>query len=226
MNEFIKHYGINEKGIDYAVGDIHGTYSRLDERLDQIGFNREIDRLFVPGDLVDRGMENEEVMNWLDKPWFFAGRGNHDQMAIDCVADMYDYYMYSNNGGGWFMKLPKDRQAQIAKAFEALPFAMTVLTAKGKIGLIHADPVFNDWNDLEARIHEPYVQQAALWERRTAQGGANPKYHSDVANIRAVICGHTPFKEPRQYGNVFFIDTGAVFNGVFTILRLDSLEYA
>lgn len=234
MNDLIKHYGINKLGIDYAVGDIHGTYTRLQERLGAIGFDPKTDRLFVPGDLVDRGKENELVLEWLDKPWFNASRGNHDQMAIDYVNGMSHPDMYRANGGQWFMNLDhneetgmKDntKQLAIAKAFEALPFAMTVDTKDGKIGLIHADPVCNDWDKLEASIDQYYVQQAALWERSTAQNGGDAAFNATVKNIRAVICGHTPFKAPQHYGNVFFIDTGAVFGHEFTILRLDTLEY-
>lgn len=225
MTDLIKHYGINTKGIDYAVGDIHGTYSRLQKQLDSIGFNPDTDRLFVPGDLVDRGKENELVLEWLAKPWFHASMGNHDLMAIDHVEGMSCDYTYQANGGAWFMNLLPNKQREIVTAFKALPFAMTVDTAEGKVGLIHADPVCNDWDKLEANIGEYYVQQAALWERSTAQNGMDISFNATVKNIRAVICGHTPFKKPQHFGNVFFIDTGAVFGHEFTILRLDTLEY-
>ena len=42
----------NDLGRDFAVGDIHGHFSRLQKKLDEIGFNQDVDRLFSVGDLI------------------------------------------------------------------------------------------------------------------------------------------------------------------------------
>ena len=42
-------------GRDLAVGDIHGYFSRLEQTLNQAGFDPARDRLFSVGDLTDRG---------------------------------------------------------------------------------------------------------------------------------------------------------------------------
>jgi serine/threonine protein phosphatase 1 len=222
MTQYIKRFGINTKGIDYVVGDIHGTFTKLQRELTRIGFREDVDRLFCPGDLVDRGTENNAVLEWLDKPWFECTRGNHDQMAIDYVLGKQDQYMYSYNGGDWFIGLSTERQKLIAETFSNLPYLITVETEFGTIGLVHADPVFDDWTKLELRINEEGVQNAAIWSRTTAQGGAM----GNIKNIHAVICGHTPMNDPVTRDNIHFIDTGAVFGPTrnFCILRLDTLE--
>ena len=61
-------YQTNALGRDFAVGDIHGSFSALQTALDTIEFNSEVDRLFSVGDLVDRGPESHHVLEWLDKP--------------------------------------------------------------------------------------------------------------------------------------------------------------
>ena len=58
----------NVSGRDFAVGDVHGHFSRLRQSLDRLGFDPALDRLFSVGDLVDRGPENEQVLDWLRQP--------------------------------------------------------------------------------------------------------------------------------------------------------------
>ena len=52
----------NALGRDFAVGDVHGCFTRLQQGLDQLGFDPTRDRLFSVGDLVDRGPECESVL--------------------------------------------------------------------------------------------------------------------------------------------------------------------
>lgn len=68
----LKQFIINKTGTDYVVGDIHGCFSLLQAKLDEIGFDPTKDRLFSVGDLVDRGTESDKVLEWLSKPWFHA----------------------------------------------------------------------------------------------------------------------------------------------------------
>lgn len=46
-----------------------------------------------------------------------------------------------------------------------------------------------------------------------------------MANVRAVVAGHTPVPEPVVLGNVYHIDTGGWQDeGYFTLLDLGSLS--
>ncbi|HHP0304193.1 TPA: metallophosphoesterase, partial [Acinetobacter baumannii] len=47
----------------------------------------------------------------------------------------------------------------------------------------------------------------------------NPIYKT-VVGVDKIYFGHTVVKEPIQHQNCFFIDTGAVFGGVLTILEI------
>ena len=66
----IKHFEANQSGRDLIVGDIHGGFSRLQLALDAVHFNPVVDRLFCVGDLVDRGPESAQALDWLARPWF------------------------------------------------------------------------------------------------------------------------------------------------------------
>ena len=201
---------LNTQGRDFVVGDIHGCFSKLKQSLDAIGFTPEVDRLFSVGDLVDRGPESEEALNWLTKPWFFAVRGNHDQMAIDAANGRYSRDAYIYNGGRWFLNLTKIHQQLFADAFEELPLWMEIETKGGLVGLVHAD-VPNNWDHIET-----FPEFQMLWGRdRIAI-----KDTTVIKNIHKVYVGHTPVKEKVILGNVHYIDTGACFGKEFHIEQL------
>jgi serine/threonine protein phosphatase 1 len=71
----------------WVVGDLHGCYTNLMNKLDTIGFDNKKDLLISVGDLVDRGAENVECLELITFPWFRAVRGNHEQMMIDGLSE-------------------------------------------------------------------------------------------------------------------------------------------
>lgn len=229
----IKRFERNAAGRDFAVGDIHGHFTRLQKRLDEIGFNPECDRLFSVGDLVDRGPECEASIDWIEKPWFHAVQGNHEDIAIRFAkGNPVDPSNYSRNGGDWFMAMHPSLQELYGSMFATLPVAMEVETSGGVVGLIHADCPFPDWSALKTALEEPpkrsmlmSVRDACMWSRGRIEAGDT----SGVTGIRAVVVGHTPLREPVALGNVYHIDTAGWLpdgSGRFTILDLNILEVA
>ena len=112
----------NVKGRDFCVGDCHGEYDRLLTMLKRIGFNEKVDRLFCVGDLVDRGSNSDQVLDWLSQPWFHSVRGNHEQMLINACdpTNSWAESLLFQNGGRWFFNLDHIKQKEIGWAFEAL----------------------------------------------------------------------------------------------------------
>lgn len=215
----IQHFEKNIIGSDYVVGDIHGCFSKLQATLDELGFNEQTDRLFSTGDLVDRGPESEESINWLAKPWFFPVRGNHEQMAIDCTEGFFDPYTYAYNGGSWFLALEKPHQQLFSDEFRFLPTAIQVETDEGMVGIVHAECPVKKWSDLSVAFSESnkdsYVQMC-MWNRDRI----NYQDKSFVEGVTKVYVGHTPVKQPVVLGNVHYIDTGAVFGRELTVVKI------
>jgi serine/threonine protein phosphatase 1 len=215
----IKHFQENKLGTDYVVGDIHGCFDAVQKELDLIGFDPEKDRLFSVGDLVDRGTQSEESIDWLAKPWFHAVRGNHEQMAIDYIDGQSDRYMYSYNGGQWFLDVcDVDRRIgqNIAEKFRQLPIGIAVHVGNKTYGVVHADVPGGCWKKFEGNSDNESYQNVAMWDRSRIQN----KSKSFVENVELVYVGHTPLKEVTVLGNVIYIDTGAVFGHGITILEM------
>lgn len=225
----IKHFERNTAGRDFAVGDIHGHFTKLQRALDAAGFDPATDRMFSVGDLVDRGPESADVDVWLRKPWFHAVRGNHEQMAIDSYHSETRGdagALHFANGGAWFYGLPTVEQGCYAELLADLPVAIEVETAAGLVGLVHADCPRRDWSSLVLALEggdaeAEHVAAMCQWSRRRIQA----EDVSGVSGVRAVVVGHTPVRQPAVLGNVYHIDTGGWFkDGHFTLLNLETLE--
>ena len=223
MLNIIERYGRNTLGQDYAVGDIHGYFTRLQTALDGVGFNPATDRLFSVGDTVDRGPESEKALDWHAKPWFHAVRGNHEDIAIRFAqGNPVDPDSYRINGGGWFMDLAPKEQLLFAHVFSQLPFAIEVETTAGLVGLIPADCPGKDWFKLDGALRASRsARDLCLWSRKRLE----LENRSVVAGVQAVVVGHTPVRDHVWLGNVCHIDTGGwTADGHFTLLNLETLK--
>lgn len=224
----INHFEINTRGRDFAVGDVHGHFTRLQKALDAAEFDPATDRLFSVGDLVDRGPESADVDTWLAKPWFHAVRGNHEQMVIDTYR--FDpggraSDMHVMNGGAWIYGLPSVDRACYADLLANLPLVIEVKTPEGSVGIVHADIPFDDWDALRSQLERglhgrQQVEAMCQWSRQRITS----ENREGVKNVRAVVVGHTPVRRVAILGNVYHIDTGGWMDGHFTLLNLHTLE--
>lgn len=206
-------FPLNEQGRDFVVGDIHGMFAHLQQLLQEVGFQDDIDRLFSVGDLVDRGPHSSQALDWLDKPWFHACRGNHEQFAIDSVdPEQLDIWV-NYNGGEWWLELESARRESFRETFQRLPMALEVETRWGRIGIVHADvPPLLPWERFMALLESRDRDAAlyAMWSRNRISGMCTSL--PVTGGVQRVYCGHTPTRETVQIDNVYYIDTGAAYS--------------
>jgi len=211
--EVVLRFGLNDEGRDFVVGDIHGMFGHLQELLVELEFQDDVDRLFSVGDLVDRGPDSDQALEWLDKPWFHACRGNHEQFAIDSRDPEQLEVWVNYNGGEWWLALDPEEQERFRNAFLHLPMAMEIETRWGRVGIVHADvPPLLPWERFMALLEAKDRDAAlyAMWSRNRISGMCTSL--PVTGGVQRVYCGHTPTRETVQIDNVYYIDTGAAYS--------------
>lgn len=76
----------NLHGRDFFVGDVHGHLDVLEYHMRRVLFNSSHDRLFLMGDLADRGPFSQETLELLNEPYIFSSLGNHEFMLLQVIA--------------------------------------------------------------------------------------------------------------------------------------------
>jgi serine/threonine protein phosphatase 1 len=219
----------------YAVGDIHGEREMLEELLAKLPL-REGDELVFVGDYVDRGPDSRGVVEVLLE---IATRfrctflcGNHESMFLDFLGWRGPAYFAGDaflpNGGdrtlasyGYF-----DRDVPDAETFELPPAHAAFYRG---LELYHQA---GDYLFVHAGIGRRLLEERDL---RYAMRRARPEdLLWDRASIDlphalgvTIVYGHTPSVDFAVRWNAPFsigIDTGAVYGGRLTAIRLPDEE--
>ena len=205
-------HALNTTGRDFIVGDIHGCFGALERQLAAISFNEGADRLFSVGDLVDRGPESKRALEFLNKSWFFPVRGNHEQMFLDLYEngepddDTLERHCL-RNGMQWWLPLEEHERRAFIAAFGNIPYVAEVPTARGTVGLLHAEvPIGLSWREFLHKLSwgDHQVRQTTIWGRSRI----SMKDESGVEGIDRVFVGHSIVSMVRKLGNIFYVDTG------------------
>lgn len=163
-----KNYPKNEKGRDFVCGDLHGAYGRLMDFMKFVHFNKDEDRMFSVGDLVDRGPQNEKCLRLLNEPWFYAVRGNHEQLMDHFYTDgPYGCY-WLQNGGSWgvmYREKETNEIRELSSYAAKLPVMMTVERQDGKFfHVIHAE-LAADYPITDAQLDDPELFKEAAFRQ-------------------------------------------------------------
>ena len=69
----------------YVMSDIHGQYDMFMNLMEQINLKAK-DKLYILGDVIDRGTESMNVLfEMMKHPNIIPLIGNHELMAIKCL---------------------------------------------------------------------------------------------------------------------------------------------
>ena len=250
---FFKSYPPNEQGHDFVVGDIHGHRQRLFDELGRQGFDKEKDRLFCTGDLVDRGPDSFGTLALVFEPWFHFVRGNHEDDLPLFIEYQYpkshdDRDQHSDSA--WVYQLNEEQIHYLQqKVLPVLSAAPIVLRVEGEHGfwVVHADRgVFGRHNGPLKLLDDgrlPLVDEddmnqveAMLWSRRLLREipHADLRDHGPYLaapgqefeqNVGLTFVGHSFVERPTLFRSHLFVDTGmgTIPDGQLTVLRVQDV---
>lgn len=213
----------NTSGRDFIVGDIHGCTEAFWNLCREIEFDPACDRMFSVGDLIDRGPDSVGALALLRNPWFFATRGNHEQLMLDALVTLGtpEVEQWFGNGGEWANDLPPEQLDEIARIVAELPIVITVGSGPGRFNVVHAE--FAVWGDstIDRGLLGYRQIREALWGRNIVRG----RIPQRIESLSRTYCGHTPIDDIRAFDNHVFIDTGACYEGLFERGRLTVVQH-
>ncbi len=204
----------NFKGRDFIVADIHGYRREVDRFLHKARFSSKKDRLISVGDLIDRGPDSERCLKLLNKPWFWAVRGNHEQLLIDCAVQKTEeaWGRWIMNGGSWSVNQPEAQINRWATKLSKLPLTITVPCQGRLIGICHAEYTQSSWNHKEKATDKDKADW--IWGRTRVSRNISKK----VKDIDWVFSGHTIVPDVQVLGNSIFIDRGVYKDNGLTVI--------
>lgn len=216
---WLRHFPANLIGRDFIVGDVHGCLSELRLLLAAVNFDPLRDRLFSVGDLVDRGPLSRESLALLAEPWFFAARGNHEQMICD----------YWENPSGnpklaqpWAAGFSAKEIHALSGMIQKLPHVIKVGDGPEAFYVLHAEL----WKQ-RALLTEKMIDEClfgdegravekVLWSRAISdahEAGRLGMIHDP--ELPRIFCGHTIKQFPTAIGRCIYLDTGAFVPYIF-----------
>ncbi len=196
-----------------AIGDIHGSFDLLTDMVErQINFNPESDKIIILGDVIDRGPNSREVVNYLQQLKqsypnnIVLLMGNHEDMALAyieqkedaTVEEMMYAYQWKHNGGDATLR-SFEGIGNCRKVLVPFINSLDLYHQEGNFIFVHAG--------LPERLkHIKKVDnQDVIWNR-------DLKYRG---NFNLVV-GHNIVLKVTKVGKYIMIDTGAFMTGVLS----------
>ena len=242
MNLFFSHPP-SEGPFLYAIGDVHGQITQLDELLTQLPLIPE-DRLVFLGDYIDRGEDSRAVVERLleikaERPNTVFLRGNHEELLMNALSEANGDGIDANVHGElevpekillWFQNGGYDTLRSYAPdglTPEVIAEWQTLIpeTHLEFFGETKREFVTDTYHFVHAGIALPgqiwdgmeYGLDDRLWIREPFLSS------SEEYEGRIVVFGHTPQRtgRPLVLKNKIGLDTAAVFGGNLTAAALD-----
>lgn len=211
----------------FAIGDIHGTQTRLLAALSSIAEQAEHPTIVCVGDYVDRGEQSADVLRTLKEhsdrlgPSFVCLMGNHEQMMLKFIEDP------EANGERWLrygglqtiasfgVGLGSNRNFSIVRDQLVSVMGEELIDwlrglpkdwVSGNIAVVHAgaDPLVPIANQRSGHL---------LW--------GHPEFETVPRNDGVwVLHGHTIVPEPYAVNGRIAVDTGAYATGRLTVAHV------
>lgn len=199
-----------------VIGDVHGCYYTLKELVDKIKNKYPNIKIFCVGDLVDRGNNSFEVIEFVVAEKIQCVIGNHDFMFYSNMRDPYSLMAksWNYNGAETTLASYKDKLNQMDKHLDLIInsplffnledcFISHAGISKSLKDKLPENFLSDDAALKEILSNDLFNQNSIIWAR------------GDLLNIgRLQVIGHTHRKEVffDKVSNAIYIDTTAFGN--------------
>lgn len=193
----------------FVIGDIHGCAATLRRLVDEMLRPSATDRIYLLGDLIDRGPDSKGVLDFIFElrkrgQRVESIRGNHEEMFLFSGADPYYMGLWFANGGlETLASFRADGPGDIPRLYRDFLGSLPRYILLDDFVLVHAGLNFDPPDPF-------YDTDAMLWTR-------SPFVDRVRIGGRRLICGHTPVSratlEASLASDKIMLDNGCVFPG-------------
>ncbi|WP_339805594.1 metallophosphoesterase [uncultured Marinobacter sp.] len=209
----------NSSGRDWVCGDLHGRYADFRAELEESGFNPSADRLFLLGDLIDRGPQSLEMLLWaLETNHVHSTLGNHELLFMQGATHPGYRDKHRALGGGWADDIDFSLYRRLTTGCaNQFPLTMTLECEHGTLGLVHAQSPFDDWQQLSRAEYSDPLAIQCTWPWSRVKGANKP-----ITGVSVVVSGHIGTHDVVTRANQIWIDTLEA-SGRPTLITADNL---
>jgi len=235
----------------YAIGDVQGCFDELQQLVAQFKFRKEADRLWFVGDLVNRGPKSLQVLRFVKELGNRAVvvLGNHDLHLVSEheglgapdrkeLVDWLRTRPMMHVEGSWAMVhaglLPQWSVAKSVLLGKEVHAALTGLHYRDFLKNMYGSKP-DEWNERLAGWERLRVIVNAMTRLRfctpegkmdlKAKGTTPPPGYDPWFALRrdkeAIVCGHWSALGVRIAPKLAALDSGCVWGGKLTALRLE-----
>ena len=193
----------------FVIGDIHGCAATLRRLVDDTLRPVPDDRIYLLGDLIDRGPDSKGVLDFIFELRerglsVISVRGNHEEMFLQAGDDHYYLGLWTANGGQATLEsFQADGPGDIPHRYRDFLGSLPLYILLDDFVIVHAGLNFD--------TPDPFADTSAmLWTR-------SPVVDRPRIGGRRLICGHTPVSRIRLEASLnsskIMLDNGCVFGG-------------
>lgn len=202
----------------FFVGDIHGQFESLNKKLKDVDFIIGKDYLISEGDLVDRGPNIVEVINFfIETPNCYGIIGNHDNFLLEYNTHPDKWFKDARNGyEATLEQMGGDNLKKYKKVITSHFSLLLEVEQEGvTFGVVHGGVPFDQnkpqqWSKIIRKAkRNKYYRANLMWDRTVIRKvlSGDIKEIPIVSGINYLVHGHTTLPEPLQFQNRFYIDT-------------------
>lgn len=204
----------------FVIGDIHGAYRALRQCVERSGFDYTSDHLICLGDVADGWPETrasiDELLRIKNLTYIL---GNHDWWTLQWMLTGKTEDIWFSQGG----------KATIDSYHDGVPPGHIAFLSDAVLYHLYGNKLFVHAG-IDPRLPlEKQDKHTFLWDRTLASLALDAypdASEKKLSSFEEIYIGHTPvaFPTPIKSLGVWFMDTGAGWSGVLSMMNIETKE--